>query len=293
MATLEAAPPDTSPARFPYLRELWERREFITHLTRGNLAGRTAEARLGVLWWLINPLLLSGIYFVVFGLIIRGTRRSSASFLAYLIVGVLVFRFLQVTLSQAAGLVIGNSKLIVNVRFPRMVLPIAAVLEGAFTFLASLTVFYLIVTPVSCIQAARDVADTVCVVPTYRLALLPVPFVLLGMFVLGLAAYTARWVVPVRDVRNLIPHITRIWFYLSPILWGTERLADQAEKYPLLVDILEANPMFAFLSLFRTAMINDPFEPLMLASAATWATVIMVLGVRSFIRNEDEMARYL
>ncbi len=293
MATLEAIPPDTTQTRFPYLRELWQRREFIIHLTRANLAGRTAQARLGVLWWLLNPLILSGIYFVVFGLIIQGTKRSSASFLAYLIVGVLVFRFLSLTLSQAAGLVISNSKLIVNVRFPRMVLPITAVLEGAFTFLASLGVFYLIVTPVSCIQAAADVADTVCVVPTYRLALLPVPFLLLAMFILGLAAYAARWVVPVRDVRNLIPHITRIWFYLSPILWGTERLADQADKYPALVDILEANPMFAFLSLFRTALINDPFEPLMLLSAITWSTIVMILGVRSFIRYEDEMARYL
>lgn len=293
MATLEAATPDTRRNRFPYLRELWERREFIVHLTRGNLAGKTAEARLGVLWWLINPLILSGIYFVVFGLIIRGTRRSSASFLAYLIVGVLVFRFLSITLNQAAGLIIGNAKLIVNVRFPRMVLPIAAVLEGAVTFLASLGVFYLIVTPVSCIQAAVGAGDTVCVVPTYRLALLPVPFLLLSMFILGLAAYAARWVVPVRDVRNLIPHALRFWFYLSPILWGTERLTDQAEKYPLLVDLLEANPMYAMLSLFRTALINDPFEPLMLASALTWSVILMILGVRSFIRNEDEMARYL
>jgi teichoic acid transport system permease protein len=210
-----------------------------------------------------------------------------------LIVVVLVFRFLSVTLTQAAGLVISNSKLIVNVRFPRMVLPITAVLEGAFTFLASLGVFYLIVTPVSCIQAASGLADTICVVPTYRLALLPVPFVLLSMFILGLASYAARWVVPVRDVRSLLPHVTRIWFYLSPILWGTERLTDQAEKYPLLVDILEANPMFALLSLFRTALINDPFEPLMLLSAVTWSTILMILGVRSFIRYEDQMARYL
>ena len=174
-----------------------------------------------------------------------------------------------------------------------MVLPITAVLEGAFTFVASLGVFYLIVTPVSCIQAANDVANTVCVVPTYRLFLLPVPFALLSMFILGLAAYAARWVVPVRDVRNLLPHVTRIWFYLSPILWGTERLAQQADRFPLLVDILEANPMFALLSLFRTALINDPFEPLMLASAATWSIIVMILGVRSFVRYEDQMARYL
>ena len=166
MATLGAATPETAPARFPYLRELWDRREFIIHLARGNLAGRTAEARLGILWWLINPLLLSGIYFIVFGLIITSTARSSASFLAYLIVGVLVFRFFNITLNHSAGLIISNAKLIVNLRFPRLVLPIAAVLEGAITFVTSLSVFYLIVSPVSCFQAAADVEGVTCIVPT-------------------------------------------------------------------------------------------------------------------------------
>lgn len=293
MATLGATTPDATTPRFPYLRDLWARRDFITHLARGNLAGKTAEAKLGVFWWLLNPLLLSGIYFVVFGLIIKGTKRSNVAFLAYLIVGVLVFRFFNVTLNQSAGLIISNAKLIVNVRFPRMILPIAAVLEGAITFLASLTVFYLIVTPASCLQAARGADGVTCIVPTYRLALLPPAIVLLVMFTLGMAALVARWAVPVRDVQNLVPHATRIWFYLSPVLWGTERLTDAAASYPWLADVLEANPMYALLSLFRTAMISDPFEPLMLASAATWAIVVMLLGVRSFVRSEESMARYL
>jgi teichoic acid transport system permease protein len=293
MATIGAATPDTAPSRSSYVRELWARREFIVHLARGNLAAKTAEARLGVLWWVLNPLLLSAIYFVVFGLIIRGTNRSSASFLAYLIVGVLVFRFFTVTLSQSAGLIISNAKLIVNLRFPRLVLPIAAVLEGLITFLASLSVFYLLVTPVSCIQAARDVVGVTCIAPTYRLALLPIPLLLLVMFTLGIGAFVARWAVPIRDVRNVIPHVTRFWFYLSPVLWGTERLASVADDWPLLVYVLEANPMYAFLSLFRTALINDPFEPLLLASGTAWAVIVMLLGVRGFVRHEDEMARYL
>ena len=68
---------------------------------------------------------------------------------------------------------------------------------------------------------------------------------------------------------------------------------NRSHEFPFLVYLLEANPMYAFLSLFRTALINDPFEPLMLVTGTAWAVVIMLLGVRNFVRHEDDMARYL
>jgi teichoic acid transport system permease protein len=290
MATIGAAPaPARVTGRTSYVRDLWGRRDFTIELAKGNLTARNAATRLGALWWLINPLLVSGVYFLVFGVIIKGTERSEAAFLAYLIVGVLVFRYLAQGLTSSAGLILSNAKLIVNLRFPRMVLPIAAVLESLIAFVASLGIFYVLVTPVSCLQAASNTGTT-CIAPTYRLALLPVPVILLALFTLGIGALVARWVVPNRDVRNLIPHATRIWFYLSPVLWGVERLAAQPDW---LVAIIKINPMYAMLSLFRTALINDPFEPLMLAAAAAWTVVILVVGVWVFIRNEDVMARYL
>ena len=106
----------------------------------------------------------------------------------------------------------------------------------------------------------------------------------------GIGAWVARIVIPNRDARNLIPHLTRIWFYLSPILWGVERLANQTE---FLQALIKTNPMFSMLSIYRTALINDPFEPAMLALAAAWAVVMLTFGVWSFRRHEAAMARYV
>ena len=66
MATIGATTPETVTPRFPYLRELWGRREFITELARGNLDARSSQASLGRIWWLLNPLIMSGVYFLVF-----------------------------------------------------------------------------------------------------------------------------------------------------------------------------------------------------------------------------------
>lgn len=286
MATTTAP---TSASRTSYWRDLWDRRDFTLHLARGSLASRVAGTTLGRIWWLINPLLMSGVYFLVFGVIVKGTARSSASFLAYLIVGVLVFRFLTVGLTGSGAIIISNTKLIANLRFPRMVLPLAAVIDALVTFLASLTVFYLLVTPVSCLQAAGN-PDITCIAPTYRIGLLPIAIALQFAFTLGIGAWVARIIVPNRDARNLIPHLTRIWFYLSPILWGIERLTNQEQ---LLQALIKANPMYAMLSIFRTALINDPFEPLMLLLATVWAVVMLTFGVWTFRRHEAAMARYV
>jgi teichoic acid transport system permease protein len=271
------------------MRDLWSRREFTIHLARGNLAARNSESALGKVWWVLNPLIMSGVYFIVFGLILKGSERSKADFLGYLIIGVFVYRFMAQGLIDASKLLLSNEKLIINIRFPRLVIPIAAVIESLSMFVISLPVFYVLVSPISCIQALGN-AEVTCVVPTWRVAILPVPILLLGLFTLGVSSFVARWVLPVRDVRDMIPHVTRIWFYFSPILWGTERL----QSFPTFArQLIELNPMYSFLSLFRFAMIGDPFSSEALLKVLAWTLVAAVGGIWIFTRNEDEMARYL
>ena len=253
-------------------------------LALGNVAAQTADTRLGLLWWIVNPLLLSLIYFLVFGVILGG-RRGNPEFLAYLIVGVFSFRFLSQTMAKSANLITGNSKLITSVRMPRLLFPIAATIEAAVGFAVGVAVFFLLVMPFRGIT------------PTWWTLLLPVPFILQFLFALGVGALTARFVVRVRDVANLVPHITRLWFYLSPVLWPLDKLDDLASsELDFLLPILFANPMFAILSLYRTALLGPdlaPFEPLMLVTAIAWTAYMLIVGTRSFVRHEEDLARYL
>ncbi|MCB2223645.1 MAG: ABC transporter permease [Actinobacteria bacterium] len=276
MATRTA---DTRRVSIPrgYFRALWERRWFIRELAFGNIMGKHATDMLGVLWWVLNPLMMTGVYFLVFGVILGG-RRGDPAFLAYLLVGVFAMRYMSGTMVGSAKMITGGGKLITTIAFPRMVLPLAAMIEDATAFLAALGSFYFLVAPINSIW------------PTWWLLFFPVPFLLHSMFVLGMGALTARLVVPIRDIRNVVPHLTRMWFYLTPILWTLDRIEGAATWIQVMV---KANPMFSFLSLYRTALMSRPFEPVYLATSAAWAVVILVFGVWTFIRHEGSMARYL
>jgi len=273
----------TSTPQSGYFHQLWGRRSFIWELAFGNIRGKHATDALGVLWWVINPLLMTGVYFLVFGVILGG-RRGDPAFLAYLLAGVFAFRFMSETMGGSSKMITGNGKLVTTMTFPRLVLPLAALIEAMAALLISLATFYFLVAPINGIW------------PTWWLLFFPVPLLLHTMFVLGIGSLTARLVVPFRDVRNVIPHLTRTWFYLSPILWTLDRIdgSGNAEAAATWIQVLvKSNPMYSFLSLYRTALMGRPLEPLHVAVGAAWGLALLVFGVWTFIRHEDAMVRYL
>lgn len=263
-----------------YLTDLWGRREFAWFLAMGNLKARNASTALGLIWWVLNPLLLGLVYFFVFGVLFAGSSRPD-DYIAYLLSGMFVFYFTSQSMTGGANAILQNAKLLANLKFPRMVLLISSTIESCVGFLASLLVFYAIVWPVTGIHPSRNIL------------LLAVIFPIQILFNLGLSAIVARMAVPFRDINNFIPYINRIWLYLSPIIWQLSFLDDAS---PGLKTIVEINPMFHLIELYRTALIgypNYPFDSNDLWITLTWAVAVFVIGVAGFIRYETRMVRYL
>ena len=138
-----------------YLTDLWNRREFAWYLAMGHLKARNASTALGLFWWVLNPLLLGLIYFFVFG-VLFGTRPPG--YIAYLLSGMFVFHFTSQAMTGGANAILQNSKLLANLKFPRLVLLISALIESAVGFLASLVVFYAISWPTAGVHPNRYTA---------------------------------------------------------------------------------------------------------------------------------------
>ncbi len=168
--------------------------------------------------------------------------------------------------------------LLANIRFPRLILPISALIESTIGFLASLLVFYALAIPVDGI------------LPGWQLLALPGVLALHVMFNLGLAAVTARLVIPFRDINNLIPHFTRLWLYLSPIIWPISFVTDRA---PWAADWLIVNPMVPIVDLYRWVLMGDALSSSSIVGSVVWAAVIFVLGILSFVRFEGNMVRHI
>lgn len=264
-----------------YVRDLWRRREFTIALGLGNLKARNASTSLGLLWWVLNPLLLGGVYFVVFGIIFGGGDRPD-DFLVYLLSGMFIFHFTSQSMTGGANSIIQNAKLLANLRFPRLLLPVSTLIESLVGFLASLGVLAIM------IVITQVVLDRQYL--TYRLLYLPFIIGLHLFFNLGLAAMTARLAVPFRDINNLLPYVNRIWLYLSPVIWPLSFLDNAG---PIIRRLVTLNPMFDLIELYRSSLLGYPIHMDELIGAVVWSVVIGVVGVGMFVKYEGHMVRYL
>lgn len=239
----------------------------------GNIRAQNASTALGLMWWVLNPLLLGLVYFFIFGVIFPIGRDIS-----YLMSGMFVFHFTSHSLTGGAKSILGNSQLLANLRFPRLILPIANLLESSVGFLVSLLVLYGIV----------GVSGGFAGFP--QVWLFPVIFAFQFLFNLGLAAIAARLAVPFRDINNFIPYFNRVWLYLSPIIWPLSRLDGLSDP---IVRLIEANPMYSIISVYRSALLGYEFDASALMVAAVWALAMASIGVAVFVRSEKTMVRYL
>ena len=259
-----------------YLRDLWNRREFAVALGLGNLKARNASTALGLFWWIINPLLLGGVYFLIFGILFGGRRPPD--FLVYLLSGMFAFHFTSQALTGGANSIISNAKLLANLRFPRLLLPISSLFEATAGFVSSLLVLGLI--------AAVTGQGTV----TPLLLCLPLVITIHFGFNLGLGALTARLAVPFRDISNLLPYVVRIWLYLSPVIWPLSFIDNAADWVKTAVEL---NPMFHMISLYRAVLLGYPLQAESIFWAVAWSLVVGVAGVAMFVKYESRMVRYL
>lgn len=273
-----------------YLKDLWMRREFAVALGLGNLRARNASTSLGLLWWILNPMLLGGVYFIVFGLIFGGRRPDD--FLVYLLIGMFVFHFTSQSMTGGANAIIQNARLLANLRFPRLILPISALIESLVGFLASLVIVAIAVLVFGATLDPQSADLSLGVIPHLSFRLIYLPFIvgLQLLFNLGLGCITARLAVPFRDINNLLPYVNRIWLYLTPVIWPLSFLDEVSGPIQTLVRL---NPMYDIVGVYRSIFFGAPIILDQVVGAIIWSIAIGVIGVAAFVRHEGHIVRHL
>src|SRR3954453_20157694 len=130
------------PPLIPYVRQLWQRREFAVELARTTLRAQHFNTAFGQFWLLLNPVPLAGVYFILVD-ILRHGRHAPHSF-AHLMGCLFAFQFVQDSVRQGAKSVVSGGRLILNTAFPRVLLPISSVLTSFMRFLPTLVIFAIV-----------------------------------------------------------------------------------------------------------------------------------------------------
>lgn len=253
-----------------YARQVWRRREFTFELARNKLHAQHIDTAFGLVWLILNPILLALVYFVLVDIIRRGERPPN--FLAYLVAGIFAYYYVADAVRQSAKAVVSSGKLILNTAFPRTLLPLATVITAFFRFLPTLAVY-----------AVIHVASGLPVGPVLLWA---IPIVaLLTVVAAGLSLIVAAAQVYFRDLNSLLPYVLRVWLYASPVLYLASSVP---ERYRFLI---AANPIGSLLTAWSEVLYRGRApDAVDLAIGAGWGLVLFVGGALFFISREREFA---
>jgi ABC-type polysaccharide/polyol phosphate export permease len=252
-----------------YWKSLWSRRTFISEYSKSELREQHFDSVFGQLWLVLNPLLLSGVYFIL--IVIIGGSTDSARYV-HLTATLFLFYLIANSLTGGVKSITAGQRLILNTAFPRVMLPISAVVIAIFKFIPTLIVFLVI---------------KVVVGSKFSIEMLwAIPVLMISVFLaLGLAITISCINVYFRDIASFLPYLTRTLLYLSPILYEVSALD------PNLKALEVVNPLFPILDSWSRALVHGevPQTSSMLQGLA-WAAGIFFIGTYFFLSREREFA---
>jgi ABC-type polysaccharide/polyol phosphate export permease len=262
----------------PAFGELLRYRFLFAQLVRRELRQKYQGSGLGVVWYLINPLVLMGAYYLMFGVLFKVTNGRHDAYPLFLMVGLVVWIFFSQSLLGAAPSLIDQGALIRKVRFPRETIPVSVVTVQLVTF----GVVFALVAIVTI--AVRGTLEP-------ELLLLPPMLVCLFAFAVGLALLVSVLHAYFRDVAPILSAALLPWFFLSPIFFAVDDL-DQLQHHEWAQTVLTwVNPIAPFINGLRTVVYDGDVPSAgtliyILAAAVLSAS----LGAALFRRLQAELA---
>jgi teichoic acid transport system permease protein len=254
----------------PYVREIWNRREFAFELSRMYLRAQHFETAFGQLWLVLNPMLLAMVYFVLVDILRHGHRPPH--FFAHLVAGIFAYYFVSGAVREGVKSVVGGGKLVLNTAFPRALLPLSTVITAFKRFIPTFVIYIPI-----------HLASGLPVGPQL-LWLIPI-IVLLAFIAAGCSMFVAALQVYFRDVKSFLPYVLRVWLYASPVLYYAKEVPNHWYW------LLKVNPIGSLLAAWSEVLQGGhAAPPVDMAIGLAWAVFIFIGGALFFMSRERDFA---
>ena len=256
-----------------YWIDLWRYRELFRVLAWRDLSVRYKQTVIGVLWALIRPFLTMVVFTVIFGRIAKLPTDGNAPYALMVFAGILPWTFVSSGLNEASNSLINNTNLISKVYFPRLIVPVAAIVVAFVDFLIS---FCILLVLMAWYRFAPD----------WRIMILPVFTLMAFLASVGPALWVASLNVKYRDFRYVIPFIVQFGLYVSPVGFSSSVVP---KSWLLLYSL---NPMVAVIDGFRWCILRgqSDIDATSLIVSLTVIAFFLWFGVRQFRRTEKSFA---
>jgi lipopolysaccharide transport system permease protein len=260
-------------AELHYWRDLWRYRELFRVLAWRDISVRYKQTVIGAAWALIRPFLTMVVFTVIFGKLANLPSDGTAPYALMVFAGMLPWSFFATAVGDASNSLLGNANLISKIYFPRLIVPIAAVMVAfvdfliSFAILAALMVWYQFM-------------------PGWQILLLPAFMSVAVIVSFGIGVWITALNVKYRDFRYVVPFIVQLGLYASPVGFSSNIIPQQWRL------VYSLNPMVGVIDGFRWCILGAESQ---LYWPGFWLSLIVAgfflwLGIRRFRKMEKSFA---
>lgn len=247
-------------------KELWRYKDLLYFLTLRGIKARYAQSILGVSWAIIQPLFTTLVFTLVFGNL-ANVDSDGMPYILFSYLALWPWNYFSGTLTESANSLIQNANMITKVYFPRMVLPLSALLSKLLDFLIAFVVV------IGFLIYFRQV-------PGWGVIWLPLLIVQLLFCSLGIGMFLSALAVKYRDVKHALTFLVQLLLYAAPVVYSTTAVPEEYRTYYVL------NPMVGVIEGFRAAFLNRPMPWEWIWPGSIVAVVFFVFGMFYFRRME-------
>ncbi len=255
------------------LAELWAYRELLYFLVWRDIKVRYKQTVLGVAWAILQPLATAAVFTVFFGRI-AGISSDGLPYPLFAYSGLLIWTFFAQGTAGSSVSLVGSANLITKVYFPRLVVPISAVLAGivdlviAFPLLLVMMAFY-------------------GIRPGPAVLLLPLIVLLAFIAALGVGLWLSALCVEYRDVRHVVPFLVQLWLFVTPVIYPASKVAPYLARAGLPIWLLGLNPMAGVVEGFRAVLLGTGSHVAPLLFASTVSALVLFASATFYFRSVE------
>lgn len=256
------------PGLLARLQEAGRYRDLVRNLVSRDLKVRYRESFVGFGWSMLNPLLMTAVFALVFQVFLGD---PTPMFPVFLLCGILPWNWCSAAVSGGVGSVVGNAHLIKKVYFPRELLPVSIVISNMVHYLLALPVLFLM-------MAVYGAPFTGWIV------LIPALMAVQLVFLSGIALFLAALNVFFRDTRPIMDVLLQLWFFVTPVFYRVEDIAIDWGGILYVV-----NPMASLVSAYRAILYEGSAPDFGLLGTTTLISLAVLLGGYAFFARNSHL----
>lgn len=255
----------------PRIDAIYARRRVLWTLVVRDLRVRYAGSILGYVWTILDPLLMAGVYFVVFTLIFKTHRVGGHPYFLFLLVGLLSWQWYSGAITDTSRALLQEAKLVRSTNLPRELWVVRIVIAKGIEFILSLPVLLVFVV-VYVIKGDTHVR--------WQLVMFPAAVVLQFVLLTGIGLILAPITTLITDTQRVIRIGLRLLFYMTPVLYG---VAAVPKSLRIIVDL---NPMTGILELYRAGLFTGQVNRDSVIVGVVTTAIVFLIGTAVFTKLE-------